>query len=51
MSASSVEYEKMFGSIGEAVDTMARCACVACNSCTCSCSCRNVPEDATEIGW
>lgn len=51
MSASSAEYEKMFGEIVEMADAMAKCACVACNSCTCSCSCRNVPEDIDDIEW
>ena len=45
MSASTVEYAKMFGEICESAEAMARCACVACNSCTCACSCRNVPDD------
>lgn len=49
MSAKSVDYEKMFGEIFTETVAMARCACVACNSCTCACSCRNVPDfDETE---
>ncbi len=51
MSASYDEYAKMFGEIVEMADTMARCACVACNSCTCACSCRNVPDDVDEFEW
>jgi len=51
MSASAIEYAKMFGNICEAAEAMARCACVACNSCTCACSCRKVPEDFDEIEW
>ncbi len=51
MSASSAEYAKMFGEIVEMADAMAKCACVACNSCTCSCSCRNVPDDIDDIEW
>lgn len=49
MSASNTQYMQLFGAIcNEAV--MARCACVACNSCTCACSCRAVP-DMEEIEW
>ena len=51
MSANNVEYAKMFGAISEMVDTMAKCACVACNSCVCAFSCRNVPDDIDEIEW
>ena len=51
MSANAVEYAKMFGEICESAEAMARCACVACNSCTCACSCRNIPEDMDEIEW
>ncbi|WP_414698343.1 FibroRumin family radical SAM-modified Cys-rich RiPP [Peptacetobacter sp. AB845] len=50
MIANSVEYAKMFGIICDGVAVMARCACVACNSCTCACSCRNIP-DFDEIDW
>lgn len=50
MSANSVDYAKMFGAICESVTAMAKCACVACNSCTCACSCRMVP-DLGEIDW
>ena len=46
MSGSIEAYAKLFG---ETV-IMARCACVACNSCTCACSCRNTPE-WEEIEW
>lgn len=50
MSANNVEYAKMFGTICNEAVVMARCACVACNSCTCACSCRNIP-DLDEIDW
>ena len=52
MSATSNEYEKMFGNIVFEAATIARCACVACNSCTCACSCRATLEpDVGEIEW
>ena len=51
MSATNFDYEKMFGNIVNEATSMAKCACVACNSCTCSCSCRNIPEDMEEIEW
>lgn len=44
MSATAEAYVEMFGNIVNEQITMARCACVACNSCTCACSCRNMPE-------
>jgi Cys-rich radical ribosomally synthesized peptide len=44
VTANVKDYVKMFGNIEETV-TMARCACVSCNSCTCACSCRLVPEN------
>ena len=50
MSASSIDYSKMFGEICNETNVMARCACVACNSCTCACSCRAIPE-LEEIEW
>ncbi|MBE7015101.1 MAG: FibroRumin family radical SAM-modified Cys-rich RiPP [Ruminococcaceae bacterium] len=50
MSAKVNEYEKLFGNICTEMTAMARCACVACNSCTCACSCRAVPE-MEEIAW
>lgn len=50
MSANIVEYAKLFGEISEGKHSMARCACVACNSCTCGCSCRSIPE-LEEIEW
>ena len=50
MSAKDVEYSKMFGTICDEAVVMARCACVACNSCTCACSCRNIP-DLDELDW
>ena len=50
MSARNVDYAKMFGTICDEAVCMAKCACVACNSCTCGCSCRNIP-DLDEIDW
>lgn len=50
MSANLTTYAKLFGNIGKEMNAMARCACVACNSCTCACSCKAVP-DAEEIVW
>ena len=50
MSANAVEYAKMFGEICGEVQAMARCACVACNSCTCACACRAIPE-LEDIEW
>lgn len=51
MIGNAADYAKLFGNIidGDSF-AMARCACVACNSCTCACSCRAVP-DMEEIGW
>lgn len=52
MSANTEAYSKLFGAICDSAVVMARCACVACNSCTCACSCRNIPEwEDTEIEW
>ncbi|MCC8105315.1 MAG: FibroRumin family radical SAM-modified Cys-rich RiPP [Clostridiales bacterium] len=50
MSANVNEYMELLGTIEEDFVTMARCACVACNSCTCACSCRAIP-DMEEIAW
>ena len=37
---------KIYGNvITERVASMAKCACVACNSCTCACSCRGASID------
>lgn len=44
MSANNAQYMQLFGMICNEAVVMARCACVACNSCTCACSCRAVPE-------
>ena len=49
MSANADEYQELFGSIGTDYSVMAKCACVACNSCTCACSCRVGSEE--EIEW
>lgn len=52
MSANTEAYLKLFGTICDSTVAMARCACVACNSCTCSCSCRSIPEwEDAEIEW
>ena len=51
MSASSIDYEKLFGNIQNDSVCMAKCACVACNSCTCACSCRKVPDGLEDIEW
>ncbi|MDU4397515.1 MAG: FibroRumin family radical SAM-modified Cys-rich RiPP [Veillonella sp.] len=50
MSASVDAYAKLFGETIDCETVMARCACVACNSCTCACSCRNIPE-WEDIEW
>lgn len=50
MSATPADYIKLFGNIESEATTMARCACVACNSCTCACSCRAIPEFG-DIEW
>lgn len=51
MSANECEYEELFGKIENNM-TMAKCACVACNSCVCACSCRAVPEfEDGEFEW
>lgn len=50
MSASAVDYEKMFGSIREGVQTSAKCACVPCNACRCACSCRDISK-TEDIEW
>lgn len=49
MSASTNQYAELFGNVKEEITSMARCACVACNSCTCGCSCRAIPE--IDIEW
>lgn len=50
MSANALDYAKLFGAICEEGASMARCACVACNSCTCACSCRRSSETEA-IEW
>ena len=43
---------EMFVNINEQKMAMAKCAFVACNSCTCACSCRAVPEfEDGEFEW
>lgn len=50
MVATDLNYEKLFGAIlDDANITIARCACVVCNSCTCACSCRRAQEN--DIEW
>lgn len=52
MVANTTEYIEMFGNINEENGVMAKCACVACNSCTCACSCRAVPDfEDGEFEW
>ena len=52
MSANTEMYMEMFGNINEQNMAMAKCARVACNSCTCACSCRAVPEfEDGEFEW
>jgi Cys-rich radical ribosomally synthesized peptide len=50
MSPTTIEYAKMFGEICNDAKSMARCACVSCNSCTCACSCR-MSSEGDEIEW
>ncbi|WP_425429664.1 FibroRumin family radical SAM-modified Cys-rich RiPP [Desulfovibrio litoralis] len=50
MIATESQFQELFGSIGNDVSVMARCACVTCNSCTCACSCRRSPDN-DETGW
>lgn len=51
MSVKEMDYKKLFGEIKEEeTKAMARCACVACNSCTCACSCRK-SIGAEAIEW
>lgn len=50
MVATVLEYKKLFGTILEHDNSsIARCACVSCNSCTCACSCRRTQEN--DIEW
>ena len=49
MSATTEAYAKMFGNIETESTVMAKCAYVACNSCTCGCSCR--VEDTGDFEW
>ncbi len=54
MSASTNEYAQMFGNIIIDSVSMAKCACVKCNSCTCACSCsrcRHAPDMEEDIEW
>lgn len=44
MVATEVQFQEMFGAVIDETIVMARCACVACNSCTCACSCRRSPK-------
>ena len=52
MSSNTEIYMEMFVNINEQKMAMAKCAFVACNSCTCACSCRAVPEfEDGEFEW
>lgn len=52
MSANTNDYLKMYGEIEAESAMAAKCACVACNSCTCGCSCRTVSDwKDEEIEW
>jgi len=51
MSATASDYNQMYGEIQSVECAAAKCACVACNSCTCACSCRAVPEGAGDLEW
>ena len=52
MSANLNEYQEMFGNIIECNAAMAKCACVACNSCTCACSCKAMSDfEDGEFEW
>ena len=54
MSANEKQYTELFGIISEKGVSMARCACIQCNSCTCACSCRNIPdfeETESSLNW
>ena len=48
MSATMNQYRELLGNVKESI-VMARCACVACNSCTCACSCRFSPN--SDFDW
>ena len=50
MTASDNQYQELWGIIPKFSFNMAKCACVACNSCTCGCSCRRT-VDAEELPW
>ena len=44
MSANNAQYMQLFGMICNDAVVMARCACVACNSCTCACPAVQFPN-------
>ena len=50
MVATESQFNELYGAILSDVTTMARCACVSCNSCTCACSCRGSMTD-DDMGW
>jgi Cys-rich radical ribosomally synthesized peptide len=50
MCANEMQYKELFGSIDFEPISMARCACVSCNSCTCACSCRH-SSDNDDLIW
>lgn len=50
MVAETKDYMELFENVAEEKVVCAKCACVACNSCTCACSCRNTPGTG-DIEW
>lgn len=50
MVATENQFNELYGVILADVTTMARCACVSCNSCTCACSCRGYLDD-DDMEW
>ena len=50
MAATMSQYRLLWGNVANEASVAARCACVACNSCTCGCSCRRAP-DVEEEEW
>ncbi|GAB6098951.1 hypothetical protein JCM16358_08300 [Halanaerocella petrolearia] len=43
------DFNKVYGNLNNVNSVAAKCACVACNSCTCACSCRIT--DNCELPW
>lgn len=50
MIANVENYSKMYGNVFGGEFSMAKCACVSCNSCTCACSCRGIAR-FEDIEW